>query len=460
LRDAPVSRQPRGKTGYPLAEDIPPEVLQAQLESLERSSSLPLPLRLPVYIRLGGPGFIGAALTLGAGTMTAAMLAGAQFGYRTLWVYWIAAGSGLFMLAAMARFTCRGQFRLLQIQRERHGWLMSRVLTGLVGVLLVALVFNFGQVALGTHLLEQTAMLAGVDLPRSVNWPLYVLLTSWLALNYGRGRGRGTALVERFMKYCLALMIVCFAACLVVVGVDWPAAARGLFVPWLPSGVAGMDLFIASTAAAIGVADWILFHYAGHAKGWSRRHETLARVDIVAGFGVPFVVVNFLVVAVFAGTLYQSGSVPSTAIELSRALVPLLGETGAQYAFLIGFLAVPVTSTVGLCLISALAVHEIFDWDPDVRTWRWKLALLAPQIGFLAAWYASPVTLIVILAAFLSLTNNVVGWSFYLLLNDRTVMGEDRSKSWLWNAGILVQVTLLNCVAISYVFNRLGLWGS
>ena len=60
--------------------------------------------------------------------------------------------------------------------------------------------------------------------------------------------------------------------------------------------------------------------------------------------------------------------------------------------------------------------------------------------------------------AALSLTNNVVGWSFYLMLNDKNVMGDDRSKSYLWNLGVMVQITLLNVVAITYVFNRLGWW--
>jgi len=449
----------RSEARYPLANAIPADVLAAQAAELERAQSQAPLARIPTYLKLGGPGFIGAAVTLGAGTMTAAMLAGAQFGYRTLWIYWIAAGSGLFMLAAMARFTCRGRFRVLQKQHERHGWFMSKVLTGVVGMLLVALLFNFGQFALGTHLIEALAGVAGLEFEQRFNWPVYLIATSWLALSYGRPNG-GTVLVEGFMKSCLAIMIVCFAACLVLVGVDWSAALRGTFIPWLPNGVAGMDLFIASTAAAIGVADWVLFHYAGHARGWGPEHERLARVDLVTGFGLPFVVVNCLVVAVFAGTLHASGSVPTTAIELSRALIPLLGETGAQVAFLLGFLTVPVTSTVGLCLISAVAIHEIFGWEPDVRSWRWKLSLLAPQIGLLATWYPSPVMLIIIVAAFLSLTNNVVGWSFYLLLNDKEVMGEDRSQSWLWNLGILLQITLLNAVAVSYVFNRLGLWSA
>ncbi|MCP4725327.1 MAG: hypothetical protein GY863_09840, partial [bacterium] len=83
---------------------------------------------------------------------------------------------------------------------------------------------------------------------------------------------------------------------------------------------------------------------------------------------------------------------------------------------------------------------------------------LLPQIGFLAVWYARPIWLIIIISAFLVLTNNIVGWSMFLLFNDKRVLGRNRSKSYLWNLGILLQITLLNCVAIIYIFNRMGWW--
>ena len=54
--------------------------------------------------------------------------------------------------------------------------------------------------------------------------------------------------------------------------------------------------------------------------------------------------------------------------------------------------------------------------------------------------------------------NNIVGWSFYMLLNDRRALGENRCKSYFWNLGILLQITLLNGIAIIYIFNRLGWW--
>lgn len=443
---------------YPIAQKIPREVLDAEAARLTDLAGAPIHRRVSGYARLAGPGFMGAALTLGAGTLTSSMLSGAAFGYRTLWLIWLSCGLGLFMMAAMARFTCKGGFRVIQVQNRRHSWLIGSLMTALVGTAAVAVIFNFGQVALGTHLIESLAPFAGFAFPAEYNWVVYVAVTSWLILSYGRRGGAGTRLVEWVMKAGIGVMIVAFGAVLLVVGVDWGAAARGAFVPWLPGGGEGLDLFIASSAAAVGVMDWVFFNYAGLGRGWGRNHESLARFDLFAGLFLPFVLINFLVIGVFAATLFPQGITPESAPELAAALMPLLGPTWSQILFYVGFLAVPITTTVGMSLAGAMAIHEAFGWEPDTSSWRWRISALLPQIAFLAAWNARPVWLVIAIAAFLSLANNVVGWSMYLLLNDREVLGADRSKSYLWNLGILLQVTLLNGIAITWVFNRLGWW--
>ena len=456
---APSDRRGSPAVGYPIADAIPTEVLDAEVVRLEGLADAPFPTRVWGYLRLGGPGFMGAALTLGAGSLTAAMLSGAEFGYRTMWLVWVAMGLGVFMLAAMVRFTTKGGFRVIQEQNERHGWVIGSLMTALVGCVAVAVIFNTGQVSLGTHLMESLAETAGFGMPRWLAGILYAAVTTWLVLSYGRSQGRGTRLVESGMKLCIALMLVAFGLALAVVGVDWAAAFRGMFVPWLPSGGRGIDLFIASSAAAVGVMDWVFLHYAGLARGWGRRHESLGRFDIGMGLSLPFVAVSFLVIAVFAGTFYETGlDVPESAPELALALAPLLGTKGAEVLFYLGFLAVPVTTTVGMSLACGMALHEAMGWEPDVTSFRWKLGVLLPQIGFFGVWAGNPVWIVIVIAAFLSLTNNVVGWSMYLLFNDPDVLGEDRSKSYIWNLGILLQITLLNAIAVVYVMNRLGMW--
>ena len=205
--------------------------------------------------------------------------------------------------------------------------------------------------------------------------------------------------------------------------------------------------------------DWVFLHYAGLARGWGPKHEALGRMDIGVGLFLPFVVVNLLVIALFAGTFFGSGlAAPETAPELSRALAPLLGARGAEALFFLGFLAVPISTTVGMSLAGAMALHEALGWEPDVRSTRWKIAILLPQAGLIGAWAANPVWIVIVIAAFLSLSGNVVGWSMYLLFNDATVLGEHRSRSYAWNLGIVLGITLMNAIAIVYVMNRLGWW--
>jgi Mn2+/Fe2+ NRAMP family transporter len=135
---------------YPIAENIPPEALEAEVKKLEELKAKPAVFRLWGYLRLGGPGFMDSAVTLGAGTMTAAMLSGAIFGYRTMWILWVAMGIGMFMMAAMARFTCRGGIAIIAVQKDYHGWIVGSLMTALVGTAAVAIIFNYGQYSLGT----------------------------------------------------------------------------------------------------------------------------------------------------------------------------------------------------------------------------------------------------------------------------------------------------------------------
>lgn len=454
------ARGSESHTQYPLAQNIPKEQLDREAEKLDRAAAWPWYRRFPLYFKMGGPGFMNAAVTLGAGTTTAAMLSGAQFGYKTLWIAWLAMGAGLFMMFGIARMTTQGDFRLIEKQSERHGWFVAKVLTVLVGVVAVAVAFNFGQVALGTHLMESLAATGGVSFPQELNWILYAAITIWISLSYGRGGGRGVSFVENFMKLGILIMLLCFVLCLLVVGIDWGAALQGLFTPWLPQGSAGIDLFIAAAAASIGPMNWVFFHYAGLAKGWSARHEKIARLDSVFGLAIPYIFVVVVITSVFAATLYGTdGGLPTTANDLSKALIPLLGAEVAEFAFLLGFLAVPITTTVGMSIACAVAIHEAFGWKPDVRSPRWIASILLPQVALIAAFAPSPILLIVVIAAALSLTTNIVGWSLYLMLNDAEVLGENRIKNRFWNVGILTQITLQNSVAVMWVFNRLGYWG-
>jgi manganese transport protein len=441
---------------YPLSRAISTEKLAAEIATLDRLRDAPWRERFLGYVQLAGPGVLMAAGTLGAGALTSSMLMGAEFGYRTLWMVWLSVGLGLFMLAASARFTCQGGFRLIAVQNKYHGYLVGSVLTGL-GVAFIGIVFEFAQYSVATHLIESLTAVFGHPIPRRINWVIVAPLTSWLVLLYGRKGKEGIRRIELFMKASVLLVLATFLANLVVVGVRWGELLRGTFIPWLPRGTEGITLLIAGSGS-VGLMDWVLFHYAGLARGWGEKHETLARFDLAVGVFLPYVLVNFLLIAVSAATLHPLGIRPETAPELAEALAPALGHYWSQVLLYVGALAMPINTTVGMSIATAIAIHEAFGWTADTQSWRWTVTALLPQVGILGVWYPRPLWLVIVIGAFLSVTKNFVGWSFYLLLNDRRVLGEHRCQSYWWNLGVMLNVTLLNCMVIAYVLSRMGLW--
>jgi Mn2+/Fe2+ NRAMP family transporter len=444
---------------YPLADSISQERLDAELAELETIEKKPFLRKIVGYMKLGGPGFVGAALTIGAGSTTATMLSGATYGYKTMWVVWFSMICGLFMVATGIRFATK-KGRIIPLQNEYHGRVIGSLLTGIGACVLPLFLSAWAQFALSGHLLESLTLHLGFAFPRQRNWVLILGLSVVLTLMYGRKDIPGISIVEKFMKYSILVMVIGFGLSLFKVGINVPEFLRGNLIPWLPPGGEGLDLLIASGSAAIGAGDWVLFHYTGLARGWGPRHEKLGRMDMWFGLFVPFVVINWIIMTVFAQTLYGGGStIPQTAPELAQAFTPLLGSALGSTFFYVAFLAVPVTSIVVTNIAVAITIFEAFGWEANVTSLRWKICALLPSIGVLGVWMSRPVWLVISVASFMALANNICGWSWYLLLNDKKVMGENRCKNYFWNLGIMVEICFVNAAAISYVLNRLGMFG-
>ena len=71
-------------SGLPMVAPPDPRALAAEVEWLERLDSQPAATRWWAFLRRGGPGYLQAALTLGGGSASASLLAGAVFARREL----------------------------------------------------------------------------------------------------------------------------------------------------------------------------------------------------------------------------------------------------------------------------------------------------------------------------------------------------------------------------------------
>ena len=85
-----------------MARPRDPATLARERAALAELSGRPFGARVRGYLGLLGPGYLQSAMTLGGGTVSAALFAGAIFGYQLLWVAPLGMAMGLCMLGAVS----------------------------------------------------------------------------------------------------------------------------------------------------------------------------------------------------------------------------------------------------------------------------------------------------------------------------------------------------------------------
>ena len=93
---------PQDGAGLPMSPKWDPEKLALEKENLRALEALPLGKRSWGDVKRTGPGLLQSAMTLGAGSATASVLAGASVGYKLLWVQPLAMFFGVMMLGALS----------------------------------------------------------------------------------------------------------------------------------------------------------------------------------------------------------------------------------------------------------------------------------------------------------------------------------------------------------------------
>ena len=132
--------------GLPMAAKWDPEKLQAEVAELQALEGKPFGQKAGGYIKRTGPGLLQSAMTLGAGSATASVVAGASFGYKLLWVQPLAMFLGVMMLAALGNVVLTtGERPYKAFGRE-----MSKVIVFLwaLGTIMSSIIWHFPQYGL------------------------------------------------------------------------------------------------------------------------------------------------------------------------------------------------------------------------------------------------------------------------------------------------------------------------
>lgn len=413
------------------------------------------------YCKLSGPAFMEAATTLGAGSFASSITLGAAFGYDMLWVPLYSFAFGLFMLALATRFVTASEIPIIEAQNKYHGKFIGSFVTGIIACFIASIIYSFGQYALGADAVSSLMKLAGVNVPPEIGWILIFLISAPLTLMYGRGNGtKCVKIVENAMKILILIMLLVFVAIIFTTGVDFKAMIKGLIVPKLPSGIDGIVMLIASLTAVMGVMDWVLFNNAMKSRGYSEEHERLGRFDAVFGGLLPVTLILTFVSIAFAEVFAGKQGIPTDSSQLADALVTVLPSIWVQIGFYVGIIALIISTMIGLGVVSATTFCQATGLEPNSKKWYWSALLLAPQIGLFGAFFGKPVMVVIAVAAMQSCLNWITGNSWYLLGNDTRYLGVKVIQSRIFNIGILIAITILNVVFITFILSKIGVWPS
>jgi Mn2+/Fe2+ NRAMP family transporter len=454
--------QEQNSSGLPMTSKWDPEKIRQEEEHLQALEQQPFGKRIKGYFKMTGPAWMQSAMTLGAGSAAASVVAGAFFGYELLWVQPIAMFLGIFMMAALANITLtKGERGFVIVKRELHPsiaffWALATVVS--------TVIWHFGQYALLGGAFWDMANVAGINntgdskttetIVRFVGGFLILGINIALTWNYG-GKSKGIKFYESFLSWTIRAVMAAFLIVVVVqavkLQVDWGAVFKGFFTITIPAGKGSLVTILGAIGAAVGINMTFLYPYSILAKGWGKHHKGLARFDLVMSLFVPYLILTSLIIIGMASTVHGNLGEGVTAanfkpIDAAQSLAVVLGGPVGRIVFDLGFIGMACGAISAHMVCCGFTVCEMFGLEYTPK--RYRMFTLVPAIGILGVMIKSPIWLPVIASALAFTMLPIAYVSFFILNNKRSYLGDAVGKGW---KRIAVNAVLLVAVILSLI---------
>ena len=339
-----------------------------------------------------GPAMLVTAAFIGPGTVTACASAGIGFGYALLWALVFATIATIIlqnMAARVAIVTGQGlaEAILAAAASPPLRWAMAALILAALAIGNSAYqAGNISGTGLGLKLLGLNDTIAPP--------PLRALAVGALAaalVIVGK-----PAWLEKLLIALVLAMSLAFIGGLLVIDVDWTAAARGL-APSLPSA----SLFTAIALIGTTVVPYNLFLHAASARGqFTADRQGIAAAGLDTTLSVTLGgLLSMAIVVMGAATVAMPGTETGPLDDVALRLEALFGSP-ARIVFAMGLVGAGFSSALTAPLATGYVLAEMLGSanDPARRTRIFKrtaLAVIAIGTGF--AFYAvNPVELILI----------------------------------------------------------------
>lgn len=301
-----------------------------------------------------GPGLIAASAGNDSGGISTYSVAGADFGYATLWMIFVMTFSLAVVQETAARMGAVTGKGFAALIRERFGVRLT------LFAMLALLASNAATSVAEFAGIAASMQLFGVS--KYISVPIAAVVV-WLLVVRGSYRN-----VEK-MFLGLSAVFVSYIIAAFMAKPDWGAVIHATFVPQF---VVSRN-FVALVIATVGttIAPWMQFFVQSNIvdKGVTTKDLTYQRIDVVTGAVVANIIAWFIIIT--TGTvLHPAGIAIAGAADAAAALAPVAGQY-AQMLFAIGLLSASLLAACVLPLTAAYAICEAFGWEAGLdRSWN------------------------------------------------------------------------------------------
>ncbi|MDR2438317.1 MAG: divalent metal cation transporter [Planctomycetaceae bacterium] len=465
-----------------------------EIELLNSIAQRPFFSRALGYVKLTGPGLLQGAMTLGAGSAAASVVAGASFGYKLLWVQPLAMFLGVMMFAAVSNI-------VLTRKSERPYWGFMREMKSIwsplviivflwaLGTVMSSVIWHFPQYTLAAgaarsivkQFLPEAALDREVEIQKidtKTNLPVTVKVIQYTPLgytvsgiagavilfvniivvfHYGRG-GIGIRVYEWFLRFMMGLVFLTFF--LVVIlnfhKIEWLEVFRGMTgyygIPYNndPAEYAKtVTMVLGMLGAAVGINMTFLYPYSLLKKGWGEEHKTLAKWDLGMTLFLPFSVITTLIMTGMAVSgVYGGYDIVNDKINPLTAAAALrsggfISEQLATVIFCGGLFGMTFGAISAHMTCCGFTLCEMFGLEQT--TWRFRLFALVPSIGVLGVVFKLPFWFPVAASAICLTMLPVAYFIFIILSNKRSYIGNAVGKGikrWIFNVILIVALIM------------------
>jgi len=461
--------------GLPMTAKWDPEKLAKEEKYLQELETKSLWERIRGYAKLTGPAWLQSAMTLGAGSAAASVMAGASFGYKLLWVQPLAMFFGIIVFAALSKIVLTtGERPYRSFGRELHPIVP---LFWALGTIVASVIWHFPQYTLAGSAAWDLAQVVQMNvLDQKQPTPLQqdpgekndsreaapqvrsleylvkygvaaciLMINIFTVWNYG-SHARGIKLYEGFLRWVIRIVILAFLAVVVYTGINWKELFWGLFGFYVPQTTEGITVVLGALGAAVGINMTFLYPYSILAKGWGKHHRGLAKWDLFSSMLVPYTIVTSLIIIAMANTIYEGkdtvrfGLQP---VQAAAAFSTLMHSNLGRVILDLGFLAMTCGAISTHMVVCGFTMCEMLELQYTRA--RFRLFSLTPAIGILGAGMGLPFWMPILASAICLTMLPIVYLAIFVMVNKKRYLGEAVGSGpvrWLFNLLLLAAITV------------------